>query len=211
MNLKACRADLHKALEGHAPKGDACGGVHYAAHALLRCLDDEPADGESAAMKFRDSEGRAAAAEFKLRDVEARYSAIEAEVTALRADHASREGRELRRLVDEAFATHKDTRKLTDADRPRLMALARAGKEHLFGLFPPLPSTQQYLMREITPKEPTRQADVDASPLSQFALARKLVAERRLSLSDAQIEASRIINARSAARAEPGEPFGEEP
>ncbi len=183
--------NIRSAVTGHHCTARQCCDLRDAALGFLGCYDDADAGGD---VSMRDSDARAATAEFKLRDVEARNTALESELVQLRADKERRDDEELHRLVDECYATHKDARRLTDADRPRLMALARAGKEHLFGLFPPVPSTQQYLMRSLAGDNPRPQPP--ARELSEAEEINAYQREHSVGYSEASIAVRSIRTAR---------------
>jgi len=110
----------------------------------------------------------------------------------LLADKVKRDEADLQADVEVAIATYKDTKGISDADKPHLMRFAKADREGFNALYPPVSPEQRHLLRSITPIE-KRPDPKDASQKSFSARTKKIMADRKCSLAEAQIAASQEL------------------
>lgn len=117
---------------------------------------------------------------------------IVAENSTLLADKVKRDEADLQADVEVAIATYKDTKGISDADKPHLMKLAKLDHESFNALYPPVSPEQRHLLRSIVPVE-KRPDPKDAGAKSFSARTKRIMADRKCSLAEAQIAASQEL------------------
>lgn len=152
---------------------------------------------DKTALAMRDAEAKNGELALQLKDANAKVMALEAELKSLRDWKAGREEADVQADVEIAFATYKDAKGLSDKDKPHMLSMAKGSPEAFRGMFPPVPAEQRHLLRNATPPAGRPTVDDVQSPdaLSFTGLTKKLMADRKLSFSDAQDEAARLIQA----------------
>lgn len=115
--------------------------------------------------------------------------------TLLLKAKVDREEADLVTDVDMAFQTYKDVCKFTDAQKPALLASARADRASFTLLYPPVAPAHAHLLSNLVPVNPRPVAEEEIVVPGFTETVRKLQAEKKLNLSDAQVEATAIVNA----------------
>lgn len=110
-------------------------------------------------------------------------------------DKADREEADTRADVETAFETYKDSMKLSEDKKPAMLSLARSDRASFFVMYPPIAPGQAHLLRDLMPANPRPEAEPEIVVPGFTETVRKLQVEQKLSLSDAQIEATSIVNA----------------
>lgn len=119
---------------------------------------------------------------------------IVAENAQLLDDKTKREEADIQADVDLAFATYKDERKLTDAQKPALLRHAKRDREGFHEMYPPVPANHQHLLSGVVPPEPKPKLEPEPIVVPTYTEeVRRLMSEEKMTLSDAQEQASRNI------------------
>lgn len=154
--LDAVEEMIEQALERHEqeyhPMSDTAeNGAEIAvklgeANAKVTTLTDanRKLEEQSAALslKLKDAESKVALAE-------QRAATAEAEVKTLRDEIARRDDQAVEERVNTAFETYKDVKKLGDAEKKAMRILLKADRATFDELYPPVPPSQQHLLRNV--------------------------------------------------------------
>jgi ADP-ribose pyrophosphatase YjhB (NUDIX family) len=127
------------------------------------------------------------------RDGEALPAAIArivGENATLLAEKAKRDEADLNADVEIAFDTYKDKMGLTPDKKGAMLAFAKTDRAAFNIMYPPVALSERHLLRNIVPGEPRDKVSVQ---MSQTALTRRLMSEKRMPYAAAYEEAGKII------------------
>jgi phage I-like protein len=153
------------ALEEHKEcTGAECLRMQSCAEGLLGCYTGPAYEGGiELSDRLVRAEGEASKATLLLRERDATIETQRAELVTLREEKARRHDADVVAAVEQAFLTYKDARKLTDAQKPHLLRFAKADLAGFHALYPPVPTHQTYLMRDIVPPAPREKPEANES------------------------------------------------
>lgn len=141
---------------------------------------------------------KSAGAALKLKDGESLADGIArvvGENKTLLDEKAKREEADIDADVQEAIDTYREKMGLTDAHKPSLRVLAKADRAAFVAMYPPVAPAHRTLLREVTPPNPRPGARERTVVPTYTETVRKLMKDKGMSLSDAQIEASKLVQA----------------
>lgn len=169
-------------------------------------LKDAEAKSTATEAKLKDAEAKVQAADVTIAELTLSLKDAKAAADQAAADLAEkdatiktltdaaqkREEADLQARVDLAFDTYKDARKLSEDDKEAMLIVLKSKPETFERQYPKVAPSQQHLQRNLTDNREAVSPKVvteDGSPSLQMDLrtaARKLSAEKGISLADAQ-------------------------
>jgi hypothetical protein len=141
---------------------------------------------DTARTEAKDAATKLTEATAKLTANEAQLKLKDDELAALRAEKAARVEKDLNDRVERAFIDHKAEKKLTDNSKKTMLIVLKNDATAFEAEYPLIAPENRHLTENLTERSPQRAPNQGAPVVSLRDRARKIAAERKITLEDAQ-------------------------